>query len=575
MKQSEWKDHIEFIEAEMLKRGSEQGAPEILKQFGTRLSSTIHHFFAESNTFIPNAPITVEQQAFMHSLQLYDMKSVIRLVANYDDTKGLKVVLPGIEKSYRSLMVIQKLEQFTNNSRESTALDAYKSCLEEALSKVLKCQREDLYEEDVLAEKMVVVSGAPEALRNKFFTERLRTLFSSNYRAYLMLKNRYFLKRLKRLSKNPKYYITQQNHLAKLTSKFKNDEDGSIDLLTENIDFRMIEQLVKEQFSKTSDQAEVREESTKLQTPVDTETEGVPISDQSKKTETAPQVFIIEEKQVEKGNNFDSVSLEISEETMSPYEQLCISYAEPLEKLSASFCPVPECSSPYFRSRVEEYRDEFANYFQHLHGGNVQVIAASHNFTLELLMQLGQEYHATERWGVVPKYKHEEADSIYFRLMEDTACVLDRKAEWSMLIHARLPFRFFLPLEKAKTIEIEKDKLCVFQIGTAFFDQNHQKKLDEYPDVFFKLMFNGHFLTGKNAVIYVEEDPFFTTTLLQMWNCRGLVYLFLMAISHRFAVKLPTALQDFLVEVLPNTLLVNGTIAATALPPDLELIKEV
>jgi hypothetical protein len=477
VKQSEWKDHIEFIEAEMLKRGSEQGAPEILKQFGTRLSSTIHHFFAESNSFIPDAPITVEQQAFMHSLQLYDMKSLMRLVANYDATKGLKVVLPGIEKSYRSLMVIQKLEQFTNNSRESTALDAYKSRLEEALSKVLKCRRENLYEEDVLAEKMVVVSGAPEALRNKFFTERLRTLFSSNYRAYLMLKNRYFLKRLKRLSKNPKYYKTQQSHLAKLASKFKNDEDGSIDLLTENIDFRMIEQLVKEQFSKTSDQAEVREESTKLQTPVDTETEGVPISDQSKKTETAPQAFTIEEKQVERGNNFDSVSLEISEETMSPYEQLCTSYAEPLEKLSASFRPVPECSSPYFRSRVEEYRDEFANYFQHLHGGNVQVIAASHNFTLELLMQRGQEYHAAERWGVVPKYKQEEEESIYFRSMEDTARVLDRKAEWSMLIHARLPFRFFFPLEKAKTIEIEKDKLCVFQIGTAFFDQNHKKNL--------------------------------------------------------------------------------------------------
>jgi len=390
-----------------------------------------------------------------------------------------------------------------------------------------------------------------------------------------MLKNRYFLKRLKRLSKNPKYYKTQQSHLAKLASKFKNDEDGSIDLLTENIDFRMIEQLVKEQFSKTSDQAEVREESTKLQTPVDTEAEGVPISDQSKKTETVPQAFTIEEKQVERGNNFDSVSLEISEETMSPYEQLCTSYAEPLEKLSASFRPVPECSSPYFRSRVEEYRDEFANYFQHLHGGNVQVIAASHNFTLELLMQRGQEYHAAERWGVVPKYRQEEEESIYFRSMEDTTRVLDRKAEWSMLIHARLPFRFFFPLEKAKTIEIEKDKLCVFQIGTAFFDQNHQKKLDEYPDVFFKLMFSGHFLTGKNAVIYVEEDPFFTTTLLQMWNCRGLVYLFLMAISHRFAVELSPALQDFFVEVLPNTLHVNGTIAATALPPDLELIKEV
>ncbi len=574
MKQSEWKDHIEFIEAEMLKRGSEHGAPEILKQFGTRLSSTIHHFVSESNSFVPDAPITVEQQAFMHSLQLYDMKSVMRLVANYDDTKGLKVILPGIEKSYRSLMVIQKLEKFTKNSSESTALDAYKSRLEEALSKVLKCRREDLYEEDVLAEKMVVVSGAPEALRNKFFTERLRTLFSSNYRAYLTLKNRYFLKRLKRLSKNPKYFKTQQSHLANLTSKFKNDEDGSIDLLTENIDFRMIEQLVKEQFSKTSDQAEVDEESTKLQNLGDTKLEGVPISDQSKKIETAPQEVTIEEKQVERDNNFDSVNLGISEETMSPFEQLCTYYEEPLEKLSASFRPVPECSSPYFRSRVEEYRDEFANYFQHLHGGNIQVIAASQTFTLELLMQRGQEYHAAERWGVVPKYKQEEEESIYFRSIEDTARVLDRKAEWSMLIYARLPFRFFFPLEKAKTIEIEKDKLCVFQIGTAFFDQNHQNKLDEYPDVFFKLMFSGHFLTGKNAVIYVEEDPFFTTTLLQMWNCRGLVYLFLMAISHRFAVELSPALQDFFVEVLPNTLHVNGTISATVLPPDLELIKE-
>jgi len=575
VKQSEWKDHIEFIEEEMLKRVSEQGSPEILKQFVTRLSSTIQNFFTESNSFIPDAPITVEQQAFMHSLQLYDMKSVMRLVANYDATKGLKVVLPGIEKSYRSLMVIQKLEQFTNNSFESMALDAYKSRLEQALSKVLKCRREDLYEEDVLAEKMVVVSGAPEVLQNKFFTERLRTLFSSNYRTYLMLKNRYFLKRLKRLSLDPKYYKTQQSDLAKLTSKFKNGEDRSIDLLVENNDFRMVEQLVKEQFSKTSDGTEVREKSTILQTPVDTETGGVPISDQSKKTETAPQAFTIEEKQVERGNNYDSVSLEITEETLSPYEQLCNSYAEPLEKLSTTFRPVPECSSPYFRSRVEEYRDEFANYFQHLHGGNVQVIAASHNFTLELLMQRGQEYHAAERWGVVPKYKQEEEESIYFRSMEDTARVLDRKAEWSMLIHARLPFRFFFPLEKAKTIEIEKDKLCVFQIGTAFFDQNHQNKLDEYPDVFFKLMFSGHFLTGKNAVIYVEEDPFFTTTLLQMWNCRGLVYLFLMAISHRFALELSPVLQDFFVEALPNTLHVNGTIAATALPPDLELIKEV
>jgi hypothetical protein len=66
-------------------------------------------------------------------------------------------------------------------------------------------------------------------------------------------------------------------------------------------------------------------------------------------------------------------------------------------------------------------------------------------------------------------------------------------------------------------------------------------------------------------VIYVEEDPYFTTTLEQLWHCRGLVYLFIMAISHRFALEISSAMQDFLVEILPNTLLVSGEVPFT--PP--------
>ena len=77
------------------------------------------------------------------------------------------------------------------------------------------------------------------------------------------------------------------------------------------------------------------------------------------------------------------------------------------------------------------------------------------------------------------------------------------------------------------------------------------------------MMFGGHLLSGKNAVIYVEEDPYFTTTLEQMWHCRGLVYLFIMAISHRFALELSSAMQDFLVDILPKTLLVSGEVPCT------------
>ena len=110
MKQSQWKKNIESIEAELLKRGQGKNAPEIFKQFSRRLSFIVEQLFSKTGSFSPGNSLTVGQLAFTHSLQLYDIKSVMRLAANYDANKGLKVVLPGIEKSYRSLMVIPQLK---------------------------------------------------------------------------------------------------------------------------------------------------------------------------------------------------------------------------------------------------------------------------------------------------------------------------------------------------------------------------------------------------------------------------------------------------------------------------------
>ena len=135
---------------------------------------------------------------------------------------------------------------------------------------------------------------------------------------------------------------------------------------------------------------------------------------------------------------------------------------------------------------------------------------------------------------------------------------MDRKAEWNMLMHARMPFIYSVPLEKTRFIDIAKDKLFIFQIGTAFFDQNHQSKLDQFPDVFYKLMFGGHLLANKNAVVYADEESYFTTTLEQMWHCRGLVYLLLIAMSQRFAIEMSSTMKEFLVEAIPKTLQVNG-----------------
>jgi len=560
VKQSKWKERVEYIKVEMLKRGKEKSATEILQQFSTRLSATILHFFSESDSFSPSSNLTVAQKAFTHSLQLYDLNSVMRLVVNYDISKGVKVLIPGIDKSFRSLMVVPRLEKFTSNSLESTDLDVYKYRLEEALSIILRCSRTELYEEDIFAEKMDIISSTTKAQREKYFTERLRTLFSSNYRTYLMLKNRYFLNLLFRYRNNSNNLIT--NETRQKNSSFKIEEDANLIIkkMEEKFDFRSVEQLVKDQIIKNEERDSSLAESNVINSIENFKLGRYSNLEPEDKQNLIPKKNTNSNISINNHNSSNSVELEKFEGAMSAYLKLSAKYAEPLRKMMDSFCPVSECSSPYFRPRAEDYRIEFSYFFRRILGKNLNVIAASQKFILELLIQRGQEYNAAERWGMVSHSKYDEK-SIYFRKTEKEDNFLDRKTEWSILIQFCVPFNFQLPMEKGEKIMIEKGKFCLFQIGTAFFDHGHKKNLEESPDVFFKLMFGGHLLTSKNAVIHVENDPYFTTTLSQMWHCRGLVYLFFMALSHRFVIELSSTLKEFLVEVLPETINVKGFIS--------------
>ena len=75
-------------------------------------------------------------------------------------------------------------------------------------------------------------------------------------------------------------------------------------------------------------------------------------------------------------------------------------------------------------------------------------------------------------------------------------------------------------------------------------------------------MFGGDLLANKNAIVYADEEPYFTTTLEQMWRCRGLIYLLLIAMSQRFAIEMSSTMQYFLSEVLPENIEENGLIIA-------------
>ena len=255
----------------------------------------------------------------------------MRLAANYDVNKGLKVVLPGIEKSYRSLMVIPQLKPFTKNSKELSALGAYKSQLEKSLSEVLGCYTEDLYEEDILAEKMILVSAVTESVKKKFFGERLSTLFSSNYRVYLMLKNRYFLHRLKRSGNKSSFNELQKSRELNLKSLLHKTQGRSLVELKENTDFRVIEHLVKEQISKSPEKLNL--ESQLIEKRIDGKTLKKRLV-KSKQTELAVEtkpLAVSESKEV-RNFSFETVIHEHSEGSVTAFEQLCVTYSEPLKK---------------------------------------------------------------------------------------------------------------------------------------------------------------------------------------------------------------------------------------------------
>ena len=94
-------------------------------------------------------------------------------------------------------------------------------------------------------------------------------------------------------------------------------------------------------------------------------------------------------------------------------------------------------------------------------------------FTLELLTQRGKEYHSVERWGVIPKNSNQN-QSIYFRPTENSASVLDRKSEWNMLMHFRMPFMFNVPLEKSRVL-LGKIIFSSFKLGQRFSTKTVKK----------------------------------------------------------------------------------------------------
>ncbi len=551
MQQSEWKHQILSIE-EDLQRRSRARKSDLLERFVTALNVAVQDFFENHPIENPLEPLMMQQKAFMHALQLYDIQTVQRLIANYDPDQGLKTVLSGIQKSCQSLSVVVRLDDFSLDSQETSQLASYRSRLENSLLRILGCEKKLLYDQQLLSEHLVAVSKLPDEERNWFFNERLRALFSTDYRTYLTLKNRYFQLRLLNAEQEATIRSWLQERLNRL-QRSRSQEDPLEERL-EILDFRVMEQLVKDllnQFGKTFPL--VLEEKTELkggalgERPAWSSSFGPGLSSKEGKHSEIP-------------------------DTDRAFRKLLLRYQKLLLPLSKSLSsPKEECTSPFFITRCEEYTSDQTDFFESFFSEQKNPYSGFRRFILELLNQRGEEFRAKERWDPDPRLEQKKnLPSEVFFSREASAMVggIERKTEWSLFLAGCLPARTPFPMPKGEEMILKKNTPFVIQLGTAFFDQeqlhtserNPEPASSSHPEGFFRLMLRGQVFSRKTSVVYFGKAPFFNASREQVEQSRGLILLILIAASLRFAIDFSQPLKQFLIKVLPETLDVRGKI---------------
>ncbi len=544
MHQSEWQNQILTIEEELLQRAQSRKSL-ILTRFCTALNLSVQEFFDRHPLSEPFTTVTLDQKAFMHALQLYDVPAALRLIANYDPSKGGKTFLSGIQKSCQSLSVVRRLERFAGHAAETRELASYRRRLENSLTRVLECDRDLLYQQKSLVERLKLVPELPKEQRDWFFGERMRVLFSADYRTYLILKNRFFQFRLENAERDETVRRWLGMKLEKLLSGKKHGSTLASRL--EQIDFREMEQLVKDLMTQFGESLPLVADALE------------PTGDQTRKVPHGQEVELFSSPQEHNASAVTPGSFSISEtaDLFDAYRKLCLKYLDSLKGLSENYISVDECSSPFFRARSEDYTSDHADFFHGFFNHGKETAAGFRGFVIQLLQQRGDEFRAVERWELLNGPRHE---GFHTRHVQGAFGSMERRSEWSILIGGRLPFTVRYPLEPGRIIKLHKNSGFVLQVGAAFFDQDHPGTLDEHPSGFLKLLIGGHVLTRKTAVVYIGRTPYFTSTLEQMHLCRGLLLLMLMGVSHRFAIEFSAPMQDFLVSAVPAGIEVNGKI---------------
>ena len=548
--------------------------------FAQRLKQTLERDFPAHRE--ASTALTLRHHAFTHALQLYDLQSALRLIATYDlSQQATQGIVPRIQKSCNSLAVIRQLDAFASSPVELRALERYRIGVEESLQTVLKCEVQLLYEPIRLQKVVVTAQNLPEEVQQHFFIERLQSLFSRDYQTYLILKNRFFLSRIRQGLSDDLIVRWMQRRLK-----------GSLRLSPSEIfeevrkvDFRTVEQLVRElvhhhpgnpklkgsptpwhpEISKEEDGFVVDHQSAQssLQPPNDIWNGSTLVDEESNlPTQVAEPLAIptIEEIAFDHGSDAEPVAepigkeleersggklVSLTEDGEDAFEVLLKRLQPLLRKINKNLKSVYSTSSPFLTPRNEDYTTSQQLEQEGFFNLEKRAIVDLSEWVSVILEAEHLEGARWKREEVVEVWESDpELDEEF--LKEERS----RDKDHSLKISSLMPFPLNIPTPDGTILNLEKGRRFVLQLGVAFMDRDlpERKRSQSQATPYLRIFFKGQHLQKRGALVHLNQEPYFLALPEQVKSSMILFHLSVMMLHQSFGLTLPVSMRQHLVD---------------------------
>ncbi len=549
--------------------------------FAQRLKQTLERDFPAHRE--ASTALTLRHHAFTHALQLYDLQSALRLIATYDlSQQATQGIVPRIQKSCNSLAVIRQLDAFASSPVELRALERYRIGVEESLQTVLKCEVQLLYEPIRLQKVVVTAQNLPEEVQQHFFIERLQSLFSRDYQTYLILKNRFFLSRIRQGLSDDLIVRWMQRRLK-----------GSLRLSPSEIfeevrkvDFRTVEQLVRElvhhhpgnpklkgsptpwhpEISKEEDGFVVDHQSAQssLEPPNDKSNGSTPVDEESNLPTQGAEPLAIpttEEIAFDHGSDAEPVAepigkeleersggklVSLTEDGEDAFEVLLKRLQPLLRKINKNLKSVYSTSSPFLTPRNEDYTTSQQLEQEGFFNLEKRAIVDLNEWVSAILEAEHLEGARWKREEVVEVWESDpELDEEF--LKEERS----RDKDHSLKISSLMPFPLNIPTPDGTILNLEKGRRFVLQLGVAFMDRDlpERKRSQSQATPYLRIFFKGQHLQKRGALVHLNQEPYFLALPEQVKSSMILFHLSVMMLHQSYGLTLPVSMRQHLVDV--------------------------